>query len=101
MPPKGTMCGERMPNVEREVFAGILLPQHFDLLAREQKVADRSIWGFAFWPLHAGVFDGHRSLGGAQLHLELKQYLLRSECFIERQSHCVGLGCQSLDQIQV
>ena len=33
--PQGTMGGEGMPDIEREVLIGILLPQQFDLLPRE------------------------------------------------------------------
>lgn len=72
------MYAERVPNIEREVLIGILLPQRCNLLAREQEMSDRSIRGFAFRPLDGGIFDGHRLLGRAELHLELKQQLLRS-----------------------
>ena len=39
----------------------------------------RSIRGFTFRPCDGDIFDGHRSFGRGQLHLELKQHRLCSE----------------------
>ena len=57
---QGTVGGKRMPHAKRESLEGVLLPWSFDFLAREYQTGDSLVGGFAFRPLNAGVFDGHR-----------------------------------------